>query len=139
MPPLAVRRAISRGRPGLVHGFQAEPSNVATAAARLCGFRPVAVSKRNLMTRPETFAGEKCLERWVLRRDDNVLGNSTTVIEELRNLGVSPNKLGLIANGIDPYAFEDARSRCELRAALGWPAEGVIVLSLANIITYKGK
>src|SRR3546814_5975030 len=68
------------------------------------------------MTRPETLAGEKSLERWVLRRADHVLGNSTTVIEELRKFGVSPNKLGLIANGIDPSAFEDARSRCELRS-----------------------
>src|SRR3546814_5452216 len=91
------------------------------------------------MTRPETLAGEKSLERWVLRRADHVLGNSTTVIEELRKFGVSPNKLGLIANGIDPSAFEDARSRCELRAALGWPAEAVVVLSLANLIPYKGR
>src|SRR3546814_3943388 len=118
MQSLAVRRSIARERPGLVHAFLSEHSIVATAAARLCGFRPVAVSKRNLMTRPATFAGEKCLERWVLRRSDHVLGNSTTVIEELRKFGVSPNKLGLIANGIDPSAFRSEEHTSELQSLM---------------------
>src|SRR3546814_13824806 len=49
---LAVRRAIARERPGLVHAFLSEPSIFATAATPMCGFRTVAAIKRNLMTRP---------------------------------------------------------------------------------------
>ncbi|MBW2065844.1 MAG: glycosyltransferase [Deltaproteobacteria bacterium] len=136
---VATAQEINRFKPDIVHCYLPEPSSIgwlATRFASACCF--LVISKRSQIIRPEAFPGEKWLERRALRSADYVLGNSKAVAAELRDLGISPERIYLIHNGIPLEPFSEPVNSLEFRAKEGWPEDAVIFAVLANLIPYKG-
>lgn len=69
---------------------------------------------------------------------DLVCGNSRAVIEELRTEGVAPQRLRLIYNGIDTSEYRPRRTREEVRAELAIAGQSLVLVTVANLIPYKG-
>jgi glycosyltransferase involved in cell wall biosynthesis len=132
-------REISRLQPDVVHCYLPEPSTIGWLASRMAsGRRFLIMSKRSQFIRPGSFAGEKWLERRALSAADCIIGHSTAIVEELKQIGISPERIHLIPNGIDLQPFHEAPGRDEVRAREGWPPHAIVYVVLANLIPYKG-
>jgi len=127
-------RIMRRRRPRVAHFF--------LPAAYLVG-APIAVLARvplRVMSRRSLNAYQR---GWLVRAIEcayhrtmhAVLGNSRSVVEELRREKVPRERLGLIYNGIDA---PDVVQRNEARAQLGLPADALVMTIVANLIPYKG-
>ena len=121
---LWVRRLLRELRPAVVHAHWLPNAVV----ARLGRARPLVAtawgsdvylaSRRRLAT-----------YRWLLRRADAVLADSSELLAELRRLGAPPARSWLFRWGVDPSVFSrSSRPREELRRALGI-GPGPVVLS----------
>ena len=75
-----------------------------------------------------------------LRTATRVQVLSDEILEELWPAGVRPEQVVRIANGLDTSRFHpgDPQRKAELRAKLGLPQEGVIVLFVGRISAQKG-
>lgn len=78
------------------------------------------------------------VEHWLHSRMDLVCGNSAAVMRDLLSEGVRPERLRLIYNGIDVSGFRPARDRQAVRAELGIAEDAVMLVIVANLISYKG-
>jgi glycosyltransferase involved in cell wall biosynthesis len=68
-----------------------------------------------------------------------ILGNSQSVVRQLYQLEQVPaNRLGLIYNGIEAEKFENRTSRTDTRKALGLDSAALTLITLGNLIPYKG-
>jgi glycosyltransferase involved in cell wall biosynthesis len=74
------------------------------------------------------------LEKRALRRSKQVVAVSDAVRGELQQLGVSPDRLQVIPNGVDIVEFAPGPSR---RAAFGLPEDKVIALFAGDIMTSR--
>lgn len=108
----------------------------ATRLGRWLGL-PVTVTLRG--TEP-THAGIPALRRRLRR----MLANSTrvfTVAEALRrtaiDLGVDPNKVRVIGNGVDIEKFQPM-PRAQARTDLGIPTDGQVLVSVGGLVERKG-
>jgi glycosyltransferase involved in cell wall biosynthesis len=140
LPLAAARlwRVIRARRPDVVHLFLPAAYLVGGACALLAGHRTVVMSRRNLnryQRRHRVFAW---LERRLHRRVAAVLANSRAVHAELVREGVPPERLGLIHNGIDLDRFTGTPPRRELRARIGVAPSALVLVTLANLVPYKG-
>ncbi|WP_179188287.1 glycosyltransferase [Kiloniella majae] len=76
-------------------------------------------------------------ELWLHTKMDFVVGNSLSVVDELRGEGVPEEKLKLIYNGISQVSV-DPVARDLIRSDLGVPSDSVMMTIVANLIPYKG-
>ena len=67
-----------------------------------------------------------------------ILGNSLSVIGQLKDEGVPAGRLGLIYNGIDLDAFADSDARQSQRNSFGFAPNTFVMCMVANLIPYKG-
>ena len=72
------------------------------------------------------------------RRMDVACGNSKAVMVQLREEGFPASKLRLVYNGIELLPQFPTGHRDETRAALGVPADALVMSIVANLIPYKG-
>jgi len=71
---------------------------------------------------------------------DDVVAVSEAVAQEVRSIGVKPEQVHVIPDGVDAAAFENLeRQREGARAALGFAAEDLVVLSAASLRPRKGQ
>lgn len=126
-------------RPEIVHFFLPETYLLGAPLAILAR-RPLRVMSRrslNLYQRgyPDFVAR---LERRLHSTMTAILGNSRSVVRELRESeGVDPRRLGLIYNGVDMTRFGN-RHRRAVREVLGLPPDVLLLVTVANLIPYKG-
>ena len=96
------------------------------------------MSRRNL----NNYQGKHRVGGWVERRLHNrmdaVLGNSKAVVEQLKQEKVDLQKIGLIYNGVEVKDLCKLPTRKECRRMLGFPLEGLIFITVANLHAYKG-
>src|SRR5262249_33160413 len=79
------------------------------------------------------------MERWLHRSMDAVLGNSLSVVRQLKDEEEVPaDRLGLIYNGIVLQDFTNVETRTSLRQSLGIGADELVLCMVANLIPYKG-
>lgn len=130
-------RVVRRMKPTVVHFFLPAayvvgllPSFAHPRAARV-------MSRRSLSHYQAAYPGLRWLERRFHRALTAALGNSKAVVQELRREGVPDERLGLIYNGVAPRAAAQA-SRARARRALDVPEQRFVILSVANLIPYKG-
>jgi glycosyltransferase involved in cell wall biosynthesis len=132
------RQVASQQNPSILHSFLGAPSLVAAATSVLGSRAKLVVSKRNQLRNPEMFFGERRGETWAMRRADAVMAHSSEVRREVLTLGIHPDQLHLVHNGIDSTPYRAAKgNRDALRARFGWTGQ-TILISLANLIPYKG-
>ena len=133
-----IAREMVKVEPRIIHCWLPEPCILGWLARRFAGINcSLVMSRRSQDVRPQSFPGEKWLEHKALRAADHVLGNSRAVFEELNLLGVEPQRLHLIRNGVDFDRLSRTPSREQVRAAQGWPDELVVIVCVANLIPYK--
>ncbi len=141
--PVLVRDLIAelRARPQDITWMMLPEAYLLTMAAVTLGRHTgrLVMSRRSLNRYQRRLAGTRTLERAFHRRVDAVLANSAAVREELRQLeGVAPERLALIYNGIDCQRFANAAPRAVTRHALGLPQDARVLITVANLIHYKG-
>jgi len=79
------------------------------------------------------------LEHWLFPMTVAGLGNSRKVVTQLAEEGFTPERLLLIYNGVDLARFAShPDGRAGARQSLGLPAEGLVMVLVANLIPYKG-
>ena len=125
-----------RHRPAIVHFFLPEAYLIGGVCALLarCPIQVMSRRSLNVYQRGQRLAAR--VERWLHGHMRAVLGNSRAVIDELRTEGVPDDRLGLIYNGIDVATYSDA---CGVaRAALDVADDVLVLITVANLIAYKG-
>jgi glycosyltransferase involved in cell wall biosynthesis len=74
---------------------------------------------------------------WALPRAARVIAVSSPLAEQARALGVAPERIDVIRNGIDRSAFRP-RDRARARASLGLEGDEPIVLYVGHVTREKG-
>lgn len=125
-------------RPAVVHFFLPEAYLVGGLVSLLIPGLCRVMSRRSL-----DFYQARCqllarIERWLHQKMNTILGNSRAVNRQLRGEGVLEDRLGLIYNGLDMSAFEVAFDKKHVRNEFGLTLEGLVFISVANLISYKG-
>ena len=79
------------------------------------------------------------LERQVYRQADAAIVLSSAFADILAiRFGVARDRIYVIPGGVDATRFNDARTRAEARAELGWPADRPIVLCVRRLVRRVG-
>ncbi len=128
-----------RGRLDIVHAHQARANAVLAYAAHRLGGPPLVVKLAGLDV-PRGRDLSDTLRRAVLRRADAVVTLSPLMRDTLLALGVAPDRLHYIPNGVDLTRFPpaDEGARGEARRTLGVPAEASLVLFVGRLEEVKG-
>ena len=125
-------------RPAIVHCLLPAGYLVGGVCALLAG-QPVRVmSRRSLNTYQRQHRLLARLERRLHRSMSAVVGNSRAVLADLAAEGVSPERIGLIYNGIEAADFAHLPPRAEVRGRLGIDSAALVLTTVANLIPYKG-
>jgi glycosyltransferase involved in cell wall biosynthesis len=74
---------------------------------------------------------------WALPRAARVIAVSKPLAEQARALGVAPDRIDVIRNGIDRTTFRP-RDRAQARASLGLDGDGAMVLYVGHVTREKG-
>lgn len=126
-----------RLRPAIVHFILPEAYLVGAPLAKTARIPIKIMSRRSLNLYQKTWLVRK-MERWLHHSMDAVLGNSRSVIRQLKEEGVPADHLGLIYNGIDPEAFTNTEMRDASRKSLCIGSDALVLCMIANLFPYKG-
>ncbi len=127
-----------RLRPGIVHFFLPQAYLLGGLCSLASGHRIRIMSRRSLNRYQLKYPFFARIERWLHPRMNAVLGNSKAVVEELREEGVTEDRLGLLYNGIDLAAFDGLPARGQVRQSFGIGERALVLVCVANLIPYKG-
>jgi glycosyltransferase involved in cell wall biosynthesis len=133
-------RLLAKLRPDVVHAYLPLTNFMGSLAGRLSGVPLVITSRRALGTHQDRNRGWRIFDILSFRLSHRVTVNSHAVSQDtlIRDLG-DPFKIRVIYNGIDATHFEAASAGREtVRKALGILANEKAVISIANLIPYKG-
>jgi glycosyltransferase involved in cell wall biosynthesis len=128
---------ILRRRPRIVHFMLPEAYLVGAPLAVLVRI-PVKIMSRRSLNLYQRNVFVRKIERQLHRSMTAILGNSWSVIDQLKGEGVPSDRLGLIYNGIDLDAYTNSDSRASLRELFGIKPSTVVMCMVANLIAYKG-
>jgi glycosyltransferase involved in cell wall biosynthesis len=99
--------------------------------------KPVAITARgtdlNLMAR---YPVPRTLIRWAAERADGLITVAAALKDSLVALGIAPERVVVLRNGVDLARFRPPEARTELRAALGLVRP--TLLSVGHLIERKG-
>lgn len=124
-----------RRRPRIAHFFLPAAYLIGAPLAVLARVRVRVMSRRSLNNYQRGIF-VRSAERMMHQTMQAVLGNSRSVVSQLRDEGVAAEHLALIYNGIDSARV--VSSRGDARAALSLPADSLVMCIVANLIPYKG-
>lgn len=127
-------RELRRRQPALVHTWLFAANSYGRAAASRAGV-------------PHIVAAERCVDRWkawhelaidryLAKRSDRIVTNSTGVREFYAGHGVPAEKLVVIPNGVPPAA-QSSVSRADLLAELGLPADARLIGAVGRLWPQK--
>ena len=126
-------------RPRIVHFFLPEAYIIGAIMARCAGLSSLVMSRRSLNVYQESHPLLSRLERKLHCSMHIILANSKRVLEQLHDLeNVPAEKLGLIYNGVRLDAYDTPFDREKKRRELGIGLKTKALLSVANLIPYKG-
>lgn len=127
-----------RDRPTIIHFFLPEAYILGGISAVFTGCRRMVMSRRSLNHYQVKHPLATRIEKWLHRRMALLLGNALAVTDQLRAEGAPAERIDLIYNGIDLHHFEGLPSREEARRKAGLPAMALVLITVANLIAYKG-
>lgn len=132
---IAVRRAVARIRPHIVHAHTSGAHSLALLAVRGRG-RPLRVVTRRLARVP----GRSPVARWKYGEAvDLFIAVSRAVRRDLVAGGVRPQRIVVAFSAIDPARFTDPPSRQIALAALGLPPEARVIGTLGSLVRQKSQ
>lgn len=132
------RRIIKKLRPDIVHTHSSLDGR---AAALLCGVRS------RIMTRHCAFEPSRVLTSFPGRQingivngilSTRIVASASSAADALIKTGISPKKITLIVNGVEPLRGLDERARAEFRRSLGIGEDDFVCLISARLEEYKG-
>lgn len=124
-------------RPAIVHFMLPEAYLVGAPLATITRI-PVKIMSRRSLNLYQRNAFVRNVERQLHRSMTAVLGNSFSVIGQLKGEGVPLRRLGLIYSGIDLGAFANSESGLAWRKSVGLGPNTFVMCMIANLIPYKG-
>lgn len=125
-------------RPEVLHFFLPE-AYLLGGLCSLIGPRCARImSRRSLNLYQRKRFMSRAIEGFLHRRMDCVLANSDAVLMDLAEEGVADSVAGLIYNGVALPPASDAGADARLRHELGFEADLVVLVMVANLIPYKG-
>ena len=98
---------------------------------------PVTVTLRGTIVPLSRYRLRRLQIVWTLRQARGVIAVSRSLKDVAVSLGIDPEKIRVIPNGIDTDAFQP-RPAAETRKALGLPADRAVVLSVGSLAPRKG-
>jgi glycosyltransferase involved in cell wall biosynthesis len=103
-------------------------------------FFNVGLEKSGIKPDSALFRAFLSLRNHLLRRADAFVAISTDLAQELVDNGVKPGKIHKIPNSVDIERFHpvERQEQQQLRARLGLPQEGKIVIYTGRLVSYKG-
>jgi glycosyltransferase involved in cell wall biosynthesis len=123
---IRLARLVRRRRPHVIHGYLFGPNLFAALAGRLCGVTAVVVAKRNVdaFETPRQVA----VQRLTHRLATHVIAVSEAVAHSAAGLGVRPERITVILNGVDSARFDGAArpAPAELGLRPGVPVVGSV-------------
>ena len=126
-------------RPRIAHFFLPASYLIGEPIAMAARVPLRVMSRRSLNVYQERRPLFGRLERLLHPHTDLIVGNSQSVVDQLRDEEhVAPQKLRLIYNGLDIASYAQDVSRESARAALGLSPDTLVFVILANLIPYKG-
>jgi len=137
MSALTLLCSLYRRRPNILQ-FVMPPAYLVGALVSLAAPKAIRVmSRRNLNLYQRRRPLLARVEHWLHGRMVAIIGNSEAILSELRGEGVPNERLHLIRNGIDLARFSGS-DRSGARATLGIRDTALIMITVANLIPYKG-
>jgi glycosyltransferase involved in cell wall biosynthesis len=128
-----------RNRPRIVHMFLPASYLIGAPLTLLARIPIVVMSRRSLNYYQRARPLVRRLESFWHKRMTAVIGNSQRVVAQLIDDEAAPRERTVcIHNGVDVRAFERTRSKNEVRQELGIEQGALVLISLANLIPYKG-
>jgi len=124
-----LRKIIASTAPALIHSNSATAHLYAASLAKKAGI-PCAWHARDL--RPLPFPAPM-----LCRKTDRIIAVSDAVSDLLAATGFSRPRITRIYNGIDPAAWQAQVTQRDVRSALGIPAEGRVILLVAQFVPWK--
>jgi glycosyltransferase involved in cell wall biosynthesis len=135
---LAMTALRLRHRVDVVLGSWAYPDGFAAVVlAELMGVPAVVKLHGSDMNVVARLAGPRRRLKWALPRAARVIAVSNPLAEQARLLGVAPERIDIVRNGIDRDTFRP-RDRAEARRRLGFEGNEPIVLYVGHVIPSKG-
>jgi teichuronic acid biosynthesis glycosyltransferase TuaC len=113
------------------------PEGLAAALAGLVLRVPVTVTLRGMLPLLAPFRLRRPQLRFALRRAARVIAVSESLKRDAVALGVPPERVRVIGNGIDPGLFRP-QDRTEARRSLGLPKYGPLLVSVGTMAPRKG-
>ncbi len=135
---LAYARFIRVWRPDVIHFFLPEAYMVGAPIALALGRTRLAMARRSLNDYQSRRPLLASFERMLHGRMRALVGNAQRVVDQLAEEGAPPERLRVIRNGIDLARFADPAPRAATRAVLGIREDTLVLISVANLIPYKG-
>ncbi|MBI5431738.1 MAG: glycosyltransferase family 4 protein [Planctomycetes bacterium] len=130
---IELRRAFLECGGELVHLHSGRATWLGGLAARLA--KLPAITTRRMDRKVRGGVRTRLVYRSLTRR---VAAISPAVVRALERGGVPKERIRLIWSSIDPAALAPRRSREELRAELGVPADALVLLTLGALVPRKG-
>jgi glycosyltransferase involved in cell wall biosynthesis len=127
-----------RRRFDVILGSWAYPDGFAAVVlAELLGVPAVVKLHGSDMNVVARMRGPRRRLEWALPRAARVIAVSKPLAEQARALGVAPERIDVIRNGIDRTTFRP-RDRAQARASLGLDGDGAVVLYVGHVTREKG-
>lgn len=127
-----------RNKVDVILGSWAHPDGCAAVVlAGLLGVPAVVKVHGTDINHQATLPGPRRMIRALLPRAGGIVAVSSALGREVEALGVAPDRIHLVMNGVDTSKFHP-RDRREARAALGLPEHGTIALYIGNLLETKG-
>ena len=136
--------SLRRDRPDVIHTHTPAGGLAGRAAAVLAGHRAVAHTFHGLPFPPGELRMQEhaflVAERALARRTALFFSQAVGDAERAVELGIAPRGgVVVIGNGVDTSRFApDPADRARVRAELGVPDSGVVVLTVARLVRQKG-
>lgn len=108
----------------------------------LCGWlldhQRMIMSRRSLNQYQEKHPFLRRLEHALHGKMQTILGNSNIIARELEGEGVVSDRIQVIRNGLDLDHLRPRVSASQIRSELGIEQDSILLISVANLIEYKG-
>jgi glycosyltransferase involved in cell wall biosynthesis len=136
----SLRRFIVQNKINVVHCILPNAYLFGTLAGVLAGRRDIVMSRVSLNQYQHQSPFFYRIERNLLHKLVRVaVGNARAILQELHDEGLAEHKLFLLYNGIAPEQYAPSpERRTNARAALGIPAETLVITAIGNLYPYKG-
>ncbi|HEX7181194.1 MAG TPA: glycosyltransferase [Thermoanaerobaculia bacterium] len=98
---------------------------------------PVLITLRGMLPLLVPFALRRPQLRFALRRASRVIAVSESLRQDAIRLGLPPERVRVIENGVDPGLFQPV-DRTAARRSLGLPVDGPLLVSVGTLSPRKG-